>query len=170
MKGKKVEELYIFGHTNGVGFLLQGHHLQGPKIGSKTWSTSKNAWEALLGYLKLWIPFLLLGWSGWRCKVLPKHQKKRGGKFGGYSEFLGFSDFPSFTRLHFCGPPRFVEGVEIQKNRCCAAHRLQISRRSTYHHPNHPKKKTTSFVLRWIWLFVCWCDFFVHLWMFLSWL
>ena len=145
---------YFWTHMMGWFFLLQGHYLQGLKIGSQTWSTSKNAREALLGYLKLWIPFLLLGWSGWRCKVLPKHQKK-GEKFGGYSEFLGFSDFLSFTRLHFCGPARFVEGVEIQKNRSCAAHRLQISRRSAYHHPNHPTV---------CWVFECFLRDVCHTW------
>lgn len=190
MKGTKSRRV-IFGHTNGVVFLLQGHYLQGLKIGSKTWCTSKmrgkrysDTWSSGYGFVAR-VKWMMLQSS-------TKTLKKKGGKFGGYSEFLGFSDFLSFTRLHFCGPPRFVEGVEIQKNRSCAAHRLQISRRSAYHHPNHPTvcwvfecflrdvchtwfgedfpKKTTSLVLRWIWLFVCWCDFFVHLWMFLSWL
>lgn len=43
---------------------------------------------------------LLLGWSGWCCKVLPKHQKKKGKNLENrIFLFLFLKNFLSFTRL-----------------------------------------------------------------------
>ena len=94
MKGTKSRRV-IFGHTNGVVFLLQGHYLQGLKIGSKTWCTSKmrgkrysDTWSSGYGFVAR-VKWMMLQSS-------TKTLKKKGGEIWrilGVSWIFGFSKF-----------------------------------------------------------------------------
>ena len=57
-----------------------------------------------------------------------QNTKKKGG--GNLEDTRSFLDFRIFV-----DPPDLSKASKYKKNRSCAAHRLQISRRSAYHHP-----------------------------------